>query len=94
MELGKRELDAALLEAIHAGDAKAVKQLSYETQRRLAKRKAKREGQPLIKPTFQQIKSGIIGEARLDWRLVQRWHPCVCKAVCARSAWPHDTPRA
>ena len=65
MELGKRELDAALLEAIHAGDAKAVKQLSYETQRRLAKRMAKREGQPLIKPTFQQIKSGIIRE-KLD----------------------------
>ena len=65
MELGKRELNAALLEAIHAGDAKAVKQLSYETQRRLAKRKAKREGQPLIKPTFQQIKSGIIRE-KLD----------------------------
>ena len=64
-KMGKLELNQALLDAIHTGDAKAVKMLAYETQRRIASRKSKREGNALIKPTFQQIRAGIIRE-KLD----------------------------
>ena len=62
MELGRSEINTRLLDAIHNGDANATKMLAYEIQRRIAKRQAKKDGTPIIKPVFQQIRMSISRE--------------------------------
>lgn len=53
-QMGRKELETALLDALYAGDATRIKQTAYEVSRRAANKRAEKDGQPLIQAIYDR----------------------------------------
>ena len=53
-QMGRKELETALLDALYAGDATRIKQTAYEVSRRAANKRAEKDGQPLIQAVYDR----------------------------------------